>query len=424
MLTHDIYNIFIESFNVIICLSEKFRIPLNNKIQRFVRGQRNILSVIEQETSEYSGKTYWVHASSYGEYNIIKPVLKRLRESEKCRIVFTFFSPTGIELLKNKKPEITFIDRMFYLPVDTPRNAKEFIKIVKPDKAIFVVSEIWVNYLEELRNKQIPTFLISAIVTKKSALFRWYGGFFRHAVSLFSEILVLNERSRRLLASIGINDVIVNGDPLFDNAIDVSKQPYNNPIIDRFKKSAQNGIFIAGSISDINDLRIVCGLANRHKDLKCIFVPHEISDENLKTLISNLEGKSMLYSDCDETTMFLDTQVLIIDFLGALSKIYRYGKWAYVGGGFTPYLHSVIEATVYGLPVAFGPKTDRKVTPMQLIEYGIGAVVNNKNDLDRWYMSLIKDAERMEVIKNNAMKYIHSNVGATEQVVNIIRGEQ
>lgn len=423
MITHTLYNVSIELFNIVIGLINKLHIPLNNKISKFIKGQDYILLSIRKEMSECNEKVYWVHASSYGEYNVIKPVLKKLRETENCCIVFTFFSPTGIKILKKLKPDITFIDHLFYLPIDTPQNATEFIKTVKPVKAIFVISEIWINYLEELHNKGIPTYLISAIITKRSVLFKWYGGIFRHAISQFTRIMVLNEMSRQLLSLIGINDVTVCGDPLFDNAIDISRQPYNNKIIERFKASTKNGIFIAGSISDKKDLSLVSGLANKYRHQKCIFVPHEICEENLNAIIYNLKGEALLYSECDETTDFINTQVLIIDFLGALSKIYRYSNWAYVGGGFTPYLHSVIEATVYGLPVAFGPRTERKITPTQLIHYGIGVKINRKNDLDKWYKTLNDNPEKMIKIKENASKYIKSNMGATEQIINIIENE-
>lgn len=234
----------------------------------------------------------------------------------------------------------------------------------------------------------------------------------------FTHFLVLNRQSGENLLSLGYRNFSVTGDPLFDNAIGVASTPYHNPVVEKFV--CRKDVFIAGSVSDRKDLQLVCSLANRYRDVRFIIVPHEISEENLNEIKFNLDGYALCYSECDADTDFSDTQTLIIDYLGALAFLYRYGKWAYVGGGFTPYLHSIIEATVYGLPVAFGPMIHRKVTPNELIQLGIGRVVHSEKELMKWFEELRNAPQQLEQIRSTALDYSRKNSGATSNIIKIL----
>lgn len=357
----------------------------------------------------------WLHASSLGEYGVARPIIKLLKQKGACRIVVTFFSPTGYEALRVHPPEI---DHIFYLPWDTPGNARSFIECIQPQKVIFIISEYWVNYLNELRIRKIPTFLISAVISREAPFFKWYGGLFRPSLQAFTHFLVLNRQSGENLLSLGYRNFSVTGDPLFDNAIGVASTPYHNPVVEKFV--CRKDVFIAGSVSDRKDLQLVCSLANHHRDVRFIIVPHEISEENLNEIKFNLDGYALCYSECNADTDFSDTQTLIIDYLGALAFLYRYGKWAYVGGGFTPYLHSIIEATVYGLPVAFGPMIHRKVTPNELIQLGIGRVVHSEKELMKWFEELRNAPQQLEQIRSTALDYSRKNSGATSNIIKIL----
>ena len=206
---------------------------------------------------------------------------------------------------------------------------------------------------------------------------------------------------------------------MFDNAVVNSRKEYTNEKVERF--CSGHKVFIAGSIHDKNDLDMVSYVANKNRDDKFIFVPHEISEETLNAIKYHVEGKSLLYSECDKDTNLDDVQVLVIDFLGALAQLYRYCDYAYVGGGFTPFLHSVIEATVYGLPVAFGPRIERKTTPLQLVELGIGMIVKDGKQLNTWYKSLKNDAQVLDTIKSKARIYTNNNTGATDNIIQMIK---
>lgn len=389
------------------------------KFKQFVLGQHSIISRIklEMEADSNSRPVVWIHAASLGEFGVMRPVIAEIKKKLDYQIILTFFSPTGYEALKKKHPDI---DHVFYLPLDSRTNARQFIEAIHPQLVLFAISEYWINYLQELRAKSIPVYLVSALITNHAPFFKWYGELYKKSLDAYSQILVLDEQSQKKLASIGYHRATVIGDPLFDNVLKLAHTPWKNEIIERF--SQQGDIFIAGSISDKKDLALVCHLANNHKDVRFIFVPHEICEENLNEIKYNLCGKTLLYSECTSDTDFSDTQVLVIDFLGALAYLYRYGKWAYVGGGFTPYLHSIIEATVYGLPTAFGPCIYRKTTPQQMVELGIGQVVRTKKEIGLWFETYKTNPLALAHVKELAKTYIEQNKGASSKIIETIFG--
>lgn len=388
---------------------------INNKFRKLIEGQKGLIEKIRTEiTSERP--IIWIHAASLGEFAVARPIINALKEKGECTIVVTFFSPTGYEALKKHHPHI---DHVFYLPLDTPKNVCAFLDILRPQKAIFIISEYWINYLSELKKRGIPTYLISSIIPDNSTFFKWYAQMYRKSLDTFTHFMVLNERSVQNLNRLGHTNVTLTGDPLFDNAITIASTPWNNAIIDRF--SRRGDLFIAGSVSDKKDVELVCSLANTYRDVPFVIVPHEINEESLNAIKSNLKGNVRCYSECTPETDFTDTQILIIDFLGALAYLYRYGKWAYIGGGFTPYLHSLIEATVYGLPIAFGPMIHRKVTASELMHLGVGTIVHTPKEIQKWFKKLHKNTPEMKRVKEIALTYTESNSGATATVLNLLK---
>lgn len=388
------------------------------KFSRFVEGQRRLIPHIRKsmETIDRSVPTIWFHAASLGEYSVARPLIDAVRRRGECNIVMTFFSPSGCEPVGQKHPGI---DRVFYLPLDTRRNAKRFIKIVKPDRAVFMISEYWPNYLQRLKYNSVQTFLVSAIIREDSVFFRWYGKMYRRALSAFRHIFVLNEESRFNLRMLGYRDVSVEGDALFDNAALVAKSPWQDLVLERF--TAGRKTFVAGSISDEKDLRLVSELVKRHPEVAFILVPHDIKQSTLDEIAEECGPSVKFYTrSCADDADLQSAHCLIVDCVGKLAYLYRYGTMAYIGGGFTPLLHSVIEATVYGLPVSFGPRIERKVTPHQLMELGLGAIVNNAAEINQWFEGLINDDVRLAEIKDKCREYVAKNVGATEHIVSII----
>lgn len=388
-----------------------------SKFLRFIRNQRGLLKNItaNERTKADDRPTLWIHASSLGEYNVAKPIVRQLHASGRWRIVLTVFSPSGLDYLKRYRQHV---DAVYPMPLDTPRNVRRFLDVIAPEQTIFIISEYWVNFLDELGKRQIPTYLVSANITERAPFMHWYGFLWRHKLQTYTHFFVLSDSSKRRLASLGFDNVTVSGDPLFDNARKVARTPYKNDIIEHFV-NGQN-VFIAGSIHDHKDLELVTTLANRHQDTRFIMVPHEISDENIMRIKRRVLCKAHRYSHCTPETDFSQTQVLIIDFMGALASIYRYARWAYVGGGFTPYLHSIIEATAYGLPVAYGPRIERKPTAQELAELGVGRIIETAEELDDWFAALKHNEKRLSKIKDTAEEYMTRHEGATAAIVDSI----
>lgn len=382
-----------------------------SKAHDFLIGQRNALRSLSVYQRAEGLRVYWFHASSLGEYGIIRPLILALKASTECQVVLTFFSPTGKRAVQ---PNASCADYVFYLPLG---RSQAFLDAIRPDVAIFAVSELWPDYLRALQHRGIPTYLVSAIVRRPSKYFAWYGGMWRRALSRFTHIFVLDEESRRNVQSLGIQQVSVMGDPLFDNAVAVAGETWTDSRIADF--CAGREVFIAGSISDERDLQMVADLANRHPELHLIVAPHEVDEESIQRTIQAFKGNVVRYTHAEKPVA--DAQVLMIDTIGILARLYRYGTYAYVGGGFTPYLHSVIEATVYGLPVSFGPRIERKVTPQQLIARGIGQMVCTSQELEDWWNRVHQDASYLQQTRIEAQAYVEENVGATQQIISQIR---
>ncbi|MCR5180749.1 MAG: 3-deoxy-D-manno-octulosonic acid transferase [Bacteroidaceae bacterium] len=413
---HVIYN-YIARFVRFLFATIAPQLKPTTKFRRFIITQRDLIGQIEtaMAASPVGRPVLWFHAASYGEYNIARPIVQHLHKSGNWHIVLTFFSPTGLGMYHTYKEEV---DNVFMLPLDTPGQASRFLDAIRPQQAVFLVSEYWVNYLHELKVRHIPTYLISANITESALPLKCYGGLWRDALKAFTKLYVLNVASRNRLEKIGVTQVEVVGDPLFDNVMSRAKKEYHNEIIERFV--AQGPVFIAGSIHKDKDLRVVTKLANNHPDIRFLIVPHEISEDILQHIQRRLKGESRRYSECTGETEFTHTQVLIIDFMGALTYLYRYARWAYVGGGFTPYLHSVIEATAYNIPVAFGPRLERKFVAQELVAEGIGCSIHTSRELNNWFSTLKDDEPRMHVIASRARLYMQGHQGGTDAIIQLI----
>lgn len=410
------YNIIVNAANACLkvyahCLPAK----VTRKFPEFVKGRVGLIGRIYKamSSSPTDRPVVWFHASSLGEFAIARPLIARIKADGEATVVVTFFSPSGYRALKDNHPGI---DHVFYLPLDTRKNVEGFLDAVHPAVAVFLVSEYWPNMLQQLKFNAVPTYLVSAIIRNDSPFFKWYGKIYRKALLTYRHFFVLDRNSKLNLESLGCDNVTLSGDPLFDNAALVARTPWTDPVLD--KMAAHGPLFMAGSISDKKDLSIVAAAINERPSLRAVVVPHDVSAKSVEAVRSALQCDVAVYSRCDESTDLSGVRVLLVDCVGKLAYMYRYAAYAYVGGGFTPLLHSVIEATVYGLPVSFGPRIERKVTPKQLIELGIGTMVTDAEQLGRWIDSMTP--EHLEETKKKARAYVDRNLGATEEIVKTI----
>lgn len=393
-----------------IWLASKFN---NNKATLFLSGRENVFALLEQK--RLPGERYvWFHAASLGEFEQGRPIMESLKNSHpEFKILLTFFSPSGYEVRKDYQGA----DIICYLPMDMSWNVKRFLDIVQPDCAIFIKYEFWMNYLLELKKRQIKTYIVSAIFRESQLFFRSYGGFYRRLLKSFTHLFVQNDESVRLLHSIGFDNVTKVGDTRFDRVADIAAKSKDLPIVQAFKSDAK--VLIAGS-SWPNDENILLPYFNQNFPLKLIIAPHEIDEEHLQSIISQLKRPYIRYSQATIGNV-KEVDCLIIDCFGLLSSIYRYGEIAYIGGGFGVGIHNILEAAVYGIPVIFGPNFRKFQEAVDLQQKGGAFVIENYESFSQIMSEFL---EENSSLYSSACKvsndYSQANKGATSKVVNAI----
>lgn len=377
-------------------------------------GQWKTNSIL-REKIDRKAKYIWFHASSLGEFEQGRPVIEKIKaEYPQYKILLTFFSPSGYEVRKNYEPA----DVICYLPFDTPYKVKKFINLANPCMAVFIKYEFWGNYLNELRRKEIPVYVISAIFRKEQLFFKWYGKIYRKFLSCFNHLFVQDENSGKLLRSIDLTNVTVAGDTRFDRVLDVYNNRRNIPGIDTFhynSKGEKAPILIAGS-SWPADEKILINYFNEHTDLKLIIAPHEMPREHLMQIEARLQRPSIRLSEAFGKDLS-DKDCIIVDSFGLLSSIYRYGDMAYIGGGFGHGIHNTLEAAVYGIPVIFGHKYHKFKEAQDLINVGGGFPISSEDDFNARMNDFLSYHSLLEEAGEAAGNFVKDNAGATDKIL-------
>lgn len=379
----------------------------HKKARLLVQGQANTFQYLKEHLDSET-PYIWIHVSSLGEFEQGRPLIEKIRaEHPEKRILLTFFSPSGYEVRKNYDK----VDAVCYLPIDTLGNTRQFLDLVRPSMAIFVKYEFWGNYLSELKRRNVPTYIISAIFRPGQSFFKPWGGMFRKMLGCFTHLYVQNEESKRLLESIGITQVTIAGDTRFDRVAHVRDQAQTFPVIESMTRDCPFTLVMGSSWPADED--VVLPYFNSHPEMKLIIAPHEFDDERLRALLDRIKRPAALYSDTDEAQAS-QLDCLVINCFGILSSVYRYGQMAYVGGGFGSGIHNVNEAAVYGIPVAFGPKFDKFPEASDLIAIGGGFTVRTAEQFAAVMDKLTTSPEILKRSSDTAGRYIESHLGATE----------
>ena len=388
--------------------------PWKPKARKWVEGRRGIFERLEATVGKSDRPVVWIHASSLGEFEQGRPVIEMIHERyPEYRILLTFFSPSGYEIRK----DFAAADWVFYLPADTPHNVRRFLDIVKPAFAVFVKYDYWLNYLKELKKRKIQTYIFSSLFRRNSIFFKPWGWMFRRALTTFELIFVQNEESKRLLAEIGFDNVIVAGDTRFDRAAALPAQAMRFPLIEQFK--GKDRLFIVGS-SWRPDEDLLVPFVNAHPDVKFVIAPHEMEEPRIHRLISECTGGVVRYSECRTESDVERARVLIIDVIGILNQLYQYADWVYIGGGFGVCIHNTQEPATYGAPIAFGPKYHKFKEACDMIALGACRSVTTTEELEEWFAPLKADEKRRAHAARIAADYIAANKGATELIVRTI----
>ena len=412
-----LYNIITLLANQLLKLVALF----SPKMKLFMDGRKSVFQTLADKIKP-SDKTIWFHAASLGEYEQGLPVIEAIKQQfTSHKIVVTFFSPSGYEVRKNN----TIADVTVYLPLDTISNAKQFIKLVHPEMAFFIKYEYWPNYLNELKNQNIKTYLISGILRENQAFFKWYGGFYRNALKTFDYFFVQNESSKKLLQSIGFNNVKVSGDTRFDRVVSILERDNSLDFIEQFKDNKTT--IVIGSSWPKDETLLVNYINQSSDDVKFIIAPHNIKQEQIQELKKSISKKTVLYSEKDEMLKQVqhdkteDFQVYIIDTIGILTKIYSYADIAYVGGGFgNPGVHNILEPATFGVPIVIGPNYSHFAEATALVNMEGCISIQNQNQLNEAFDLLLHNEDERLEKGHICSTFVQMNKGATKTIMNHI----
>lgn len=384
------------------------------KVKEMLAGQAVTLRTLSDTRRRVApgGYDLWIHAASLGEFEQGRPLMERLRrEHPEKKILLTFFSPSGYRVRHN----YAGADTVAYLPFDTPAAVEAFLDAASPRMAVFVKYEFWGNYLEKLRRRAVPTYIISAIFRPRQRFFRRGGGIFRRMLGNFTHIYVQDERSRRLLESVGVNNVTVAGDTRFDRVTDIRAAAKDVPVVAAFVKDAPFTLIAGSSWQPDEDLYIPW--LKSHPAVKAVIAPHEFDGARLKHLKSRLGDGARLLSEIKSgADLRGDETAIIVDCFGLLSSLYRYGTAAWVGGGFGAGLHNINEAAVYGIPVVFGPNNSKFKEAADLKTCGGGFEVTDATSAAAVLDRFLADSDALSAAGRAAGDYIGANIGATDKI--------
>ncbi len=400
-----LYNIIVVLYSLAIKIASAW-IP---KAKLWSEGRKDIFKRMAEAISP-KDRVLWLHVASLGEFEQGRPLLEQIRRDHpEYKILLTFFSPSGYQIQKN----YAGADYIFYLPIDTPGNARKFLDIAHPEVVIFVKYEYWLNMLYELRRRNIKSYIVSAIFRPDSIFFRFYGPMWRLALKSFDILFVQNEESRELLKGIGVERVVVAGDTRFDRVAHIAKSVKANPIVEAFKGESQ--LMIAGSTWPADE-QILQPLISKNREIKFVVAPHEIDSHRVEELQRLLPG-AIRYTQITEGDDLSSAQVLILDTMGQLSSIYRYALWAYIGGGFGVGIHNTLEASTFGLPMAFGTNYHKFNEAREMVRLGGCRSVSNAEELEEWFSALRDDKQLHAKVSKITLDYTKSQQGATKVII-------
>ena len=400
------YSLFIHSYVFLI----KFAAHFSKKAKLWNKGRKNVFDFLEEKCA---GKEniIWFHCASLGEFEQGKPLMEKIKQQENVTLLVTFFSPSGFEI---KKDDPT-ADIVAYLPADTPKNADKFISIVKPQKVFFVKYEFWFNYMRELAKKNIQFYYVSAIFRENQYFFKSYGKWFLKQLKKCSYLFVQNENSKILLNKHGILNVMVTGDTRFDRVYAIAHQSYTLDFIVEFKKDKK--LLVVGStwLPDEKQLSILYQKIN--SNYKLVIAPHLIEKNHITYIKKIFSAFSVVCFSEIETKRISDYQILIIDTIGILSKIYKYADISYIGGAFKTGLHNILEAAVFEKPLFFGPRFQKFNEAVELVKAGGAFSIKNAEEMAEKMLNFEEDQASYQEIALICKNYVAQNLGTTDKIM-------
>ncbi len=428
LLSLFVYNLFLKLYSIAFRIAALF----NNKARLGLSGRKKTFAGISSLAGKGNRQLVWMHCASLGEFEQGRPVLESLKKQYPgIAIVITFFSASGYEAMKKYEGA----DQVLYLPMDNASNAKQLVNALNPSLVLWVKYEFWYYYLQELKSRNIPILLISGIFRISQPFFKWYGGIWRSMLECFTHFFIQNEKSGQMLRTIGFHkNTSITGDTRFDRVIEIAEQFETLPLIEKF--CGNSHVLVAGSTWEDDEAELI-HYVKANPQIKFIIAPHETTAENLKDVKKEFVN-SIFYSDLLNGEVALDQQtvtnnqttiydepsspnVLIIDNVGMLSRLYNYADITYVGGGFgADGVHNVLEAAVYGKPVIYGPEFEKYAEAIDLTNCGGGITIQNALELESVLNELWEDENLLTAKGEAAKNYVYANKGASRKIIDFI----
>ncbi len=383
----------------------------NPKAKLFVSGRKNWKQQLESGVDSQADYL-WFHCASLGEFEQGRPVIEEVKkEFPQYKIALTFFSPSGYEIRKNYDGA----DLVAYLPLDTKSNVRYFLDVLQPRKAFFVKYEYWYNYIHQLKQRNIPLYIVSAIFRENQSFFKnsLWGKWYRKMLFSFEHIFIQNEKSAQLLEKIGITNYTIAGDTRFDRVAAIARSAKKFENVEKFKGNSP--LIIAGSTWK-PDEEMLAAFINNSRGVKFILAPHEVAPANINRIHQLLKKKAISFSKVQNTAIE-EFDVLIIDSIGILSSLYQYGNIAYIGGGFGVGIHNILEAATFKLPIIFGPNYLKFKEAVDLVEEKGAFPIDDSNSLNKALNRLLEDKNELANASGICQKYVEKNVGSTKVII-------
>jgi 3-deoxy-D-manno-octulosonic-acid transferase len=405
-----LYTISIHIYYFLVLIASVF----NQKARLWIKGRKGWRIRIRNWNTE-AKPVIWFHAASLGEFEQGRPLIDKIRENHpNYKILLTFYSPSGFEIRKNYPGA----DLVIYLPLDTGYNARLFVKLVNPVATVFIKYEFWHFYLKELHRTEHAIYLISAIFRPGQAFFKWYGTWFRKNLHFIDFFFVQDKDSALLLNQIALTNCMISGDTRFDRVKALSENAKDIETARLF--SAGHDCLVAGSIWPEDEEYLTRLINNSDAGMRFIIAPHEITDSHIHQLTSRITRGWILYSAAGSNSDYPDNQVLLIDNIGMLSSLYRYGRIAYIGGGFGKGIHNILEAAAFGIPVIFGPNFEKFREARELLSKGGAFSIKNYEDLRNTLNELNSNPQKYKSSSLASGSYVRENTGATSAIADYL----
>lgn len=410
-----IYNLVVRLYGLIIFVASARK----TKARQWVEGRKDWRNGLRYRVAGLKpGKRVWVHCASYGEFEQGRPVIEAIKKQQPEHVVIlSFFSPSGYEAFKNWSGA----DLICYLPLDTKANAEEFISIIRPQTVIFIKYEFWVNFLFSLRRQNIPTFLVSAVFKPHHPFFKWYGGIFRRSLLTFTRLFIQDEASARLLDRIGLKNYDICGDTRFDRVVELRNTFKPQPFFETFCENRQ--VIIAGSTWPKDEELLAEAFKSLNRsNLKLVFAPHHVDDRNIRNLEQLLRSQKLSYTLFSDKEPDLNAEVLVLNVMGLLNRIYHYADVTYIGGGFNSGIHNCLEPAVYLKPVLFygGDDYHKYNEAVDLLKMGAARNVPTAAEAEQAIRYFLENEGAVKEVKEKLSAYFEKNSGTTEKVLDFI----